>query len=246
MPYDDTAIGSDHGFVEKTSWSIIRTAQKAGGEDRRQALQRLIELYWRTVYFYIRLSGRNNEDSKDLAQQFFTHLLETDFIDRLDQEKGRFRAFLKVSLRNYLRDRHRIATAARRGGGNRGVSLDAIDEAERALPAEGTPPEVAMDREWRRVLIAEALGRLASDYREQNKEVHYQLFERYYIRSGPGTTHRQLADDTGLTPSQVNNYLTSARQRFRSTLTQAVADSVADPESLQVELDDLFGDGGIP
>ena len=40
------------------------------------ALERVIELYWKPVYRFIRLKFRkNNEDAKDLTQSFFTSAL---------------------------------------------------------------------------------------------------------------------------------------------------------------------------
>lgn len=58
-----------------TRWSLIVAA---GGGDTiaDDALSELCQVYWRPLYAYIRRHGHSPEESADLTQAFFLHLLE--------------------------------------------------------------------------------------------------------------------------------------------------------------------------
>ena len=114
--------GSGHAFPQ-TNWSSILSIPDPASPERRERLNRLLQQYWRPVYKFVRASwGKSNEDSKDLAQAFFMHVLETDLVSRYDKEKGRFRHFLKGSLRNFLNKEYRSAKAIKRGGDRMSLS----------------------------------------------------------------------------------------------------------------------------
>jgi len=60
----DTAIGGPHGHFPSTQVSLLE-ATAAGLSS--EAMDRLIALYWKPVYRFIRLKfHKNNEDAKDL------------------------------------------------------------------------------------------------------------------------------------------------------------------------------------
>src|SRR5438093_151711 len=66
MRFDtDTAIGGPDGHFPSTQLSLLETA---GGGLPNEALERVIALYWKPVYRFIRLKfGKDNEDAKDLT-----------------------------------------------------------------------------------------------------------------------------------------------------------------------------------
>jgi hypothetical protein len=81
----DTAIGGPHDRFPSTQTSLLDAA--AAGLPG-EALERIIALYWKPVYRFIRLKFRkNNEDAKDLTQSFFAAALPRDFIGRFDPEE---------------------------------------------------------------------------------------------------------------------------------------------------------------
>ena len=47
------------------------------------------------------------EEACDLAQDYFTRLLEKPVIAAADRSKGRFRAFLRTDCQHFLIDHHR-------------------------------------------------------------------------------------------------------------------------------------------
>lgn len=77
----------------------------AGGDDSiraRAALARLCENYWYPLYAYVRRRGADPDDARDLTQGFLTSLIERRDFENLQQERGRFRAFLLASLKHFL------------------------------------------------------------------------------------------------------------------------------------------------
>jgi hypothetical protein len=72
---DETAIGGDNVRFQPTAWTVVREAP----EGSRDALDRLIAVYWKPVYFFIRRRGQDVESAKDLTQAFFGSLLEREF-----------------------------------------------------------------------------------------------------------------------------------------------------------------------
>ena len=73
----DTAIGGPHDHFPSTQISLLDAA--AAGLPS-EAMERVIALYWKPVYRFIRLKFRkNNEDAKDLTQSFFAAALQRDF-----------------------------------------------------------------------------------------------------------------------------------------------------------------------
>jgi len=113
-------------FFPTTCWSQVGPGAAGGGDGvTDRALERLASRYWRPIRDWLSAELRLERDAAaELTQDFFVWVIESDFLKKADPERGRFRAFLKVALRNYARDANRRATAARRGGGRSFFSLD--------------------------------------------------------------------------------------------------------------------------
>src|SRR5438093_13718508 len=93
-----------------TSWSTVPAAREASTNASREALEALCGTYWYPVYAFVRHQGVDAEDARDLTQAYFTRLLEKGYPEDYDPERGRFRVFLKTSVRNFLskeRDKER-------------------------------------------------------------------------------------------------------------------------------------------
>jgi hypothetical protein len=83
----DTAIGGNRDRFPSTQLSLI---EAAAGEPL--ALDRVVALYWKPVYKFIRFKfHQDNEAAKDLTQGFFASALERDFFQRFDPSKAGFR-----------------------------------------------------------------------------------------------------------------------------------------------------------
>ena len=109
---------SDDDIFATTRWTMVLHA--AGGKEAGDtacaaaALGELCQTYWYPLYAYARHRGHDPHDAEDLVQGFFAKLLRLDSLADVSPEKGRFRAFLLASLKNYLADDWRRASAAKR------------------------------------------------------------------------------------------------------------------------------------
>jgi DNA-directed RNA polymerase specialized sigma24 family protein len=95
---EDGAVGPRQ--FATTRWSLILSAAKSqsGEENARNALEELCRTYWRPVFVFVCRRGYSMEDAKDLTEDFFVKVLETDWLQRADLNRGRFRTLLLTSL----------------------------------------------------------------------------------------------------------------------------------------------------
>src|SRR5437588_508795 len=157
----DSDVPPGKNFFGTTRWSVVLQAKGVRGnqaakaqEDRREALGKLIETYWRPLYFFIRRKGYTAVEAEDLAQSFFTTFLEKDFLKSVERGRGRFRSFLLVALDHFLANEYDKARALKRGGAHSIISLDFADAERRyaAEPATNDTPERLYMRKWARIL----------------------------------------------------------------------------------------------
>jgi len=161
-----------------TRWTLILSSRESE-EARRAALEALLPLYWKPVYFYLRRKGRSVEAAEDATQGFFLHCLERDFLPRVDPARGRFRSYLLTSLENYLVNRHEHEAAVKRGGRVQIIPLDSL-LAERDLPATPEDPGRAFDREWGMAVVERALARLKGEYERGRRKGPADPFLRFW------------------------------------------------------------------
>lgn len=213
-----------------------------------RGLTHLAERYWKPIFAFIRARhAKSADEAFDLTQEFFVRMMESDFTDRADPVRGRFRAYVKAALRNFLsveaRDRNRL----KRGGGKKIVSINAgnFDPLEPSDPAAANPEE-ALDNAWKREIIHRARGRLDADLRAAGKAVYADVFREYYLDQSEEVDYEALAARHGISRTDVSNYLTHAKRVFREILTDLVAETVNGPEDLREELRSLFGGAGPP
>jgi len=162
----ETSIGGPGGALPETLWTEVLSARGTDPERARAALSRLIERYWKPVYFFVRRRGAAVERAKDRTQAFFLDLLERSALDRVDPARGRFRSWLLTCLRNFLADQADHDGAAKRGGGAALFSLEGAEtEYLRDLPGEGPGPEEVFHRKWAMDLLREAVEALDPKWR---------------------------------------------------------------------------------
>jgi RNA polymerase sigma factor (sigma-70 family) len=221
-----------------TRWSRILT--RAGPRD----LQALALLYWRPIHAYLRARLRIDEDAaRDLAQEAFAWMLATEFFDRADPARGRFRGLLKKALQHFAIEHLRKQAAGKRGGGHGHEPIEAGQEP--ADPQSRTPDQI-LDEEWRRELLERARELLEAELAAGGRQTYYLLFRDYFLDERQGTggdevDYAGLAARYGITRTDVSNWLAYAKRRYRELLRGLVQDTVSDEADLQEELRWLFG-----
>jgi DNA-directed RNA polymerase specialized sigma24 family protein len=99
-----------------TQWSIVKAAAGKSSAAAKTALENLCTTYWTPVYAFVRQRGYSQPDAEDLTQAFFMHLLDSDFLQTADRDRGRFRSFLLKSVSNFLSVDRRKRDTEKRGG----------------------------------------------------------------------------------------------------------------------------------
>ncbi len=226
-------------FPSATAWSVVLGAADRGSADWRAHFETLVRKYWKPVWRYlVRRWGLTPEDAADLTQDFFARLLEEDTLRKASPDKGRFRVFLKLELRDLVIENLRRHAARKRGGGKAPLPLS---EADRELrpPEDGASPEEEFDRAWAAGLVSRALERLEERLRAQSRETTLAVFRACAV-AAPPRTYRECAAELGLSVTDVGNHLFRARQEFRRILLDEVRESLAPGENAEEELEYLL------
>jgi len=219
----------------ETRWTRI-VAARDRPDLRRQVLGELCATRWQPLYVHLRKQGLPRERAQDVVQGFLVHLLERDFLARLDPGRGRLRAYLKAALAHYQANLHEHDGAAKRGGGAQAL---AFDDVEALVPAAPDDPAAAFDREWAVALFESAFAaleaELASGARRGPVAVVRQLF-----RLGDAPSYEELAAQHAMTVPQLKSFVHRARGRFRELLLARVADTVQTADEAEAELGELL------
>jgi RNA polymerase sigma-70 factor (ECF subfamily) len=232
---------SNEASFGTTHWSLVLAA----GDDQQssrahKALAALCERYWYPIYVQVRRMRHDPDTAQDLTQGFFIHLLETDALKVATPERGRFRAFLKASLRHYLSNERHRRQAQKRGGGTPHVSLD-LSDAERRFrrePSHGATPDVLFERAWARTILGRALESLRAEM-DTSAEARNRFARLQPFLSGTSSsaqTYRQVATELGMSESAVKVAVHRLRERFGRVLRDEIAGTLADPTEVDEEI----------
>jgi RNA polymerase sigma factor (sigma-70 family) len=211
---------------------------------RSRAIGTIVAAYWKPVYKYVRMKWSvSAEDAADFTQEFFTRLLEKEFLDSYDDSKGRLRTFLRVCADRLFMKQIRDSERLKRGAGSAHLSLD-FEEAEKelAMAASSESPEDSFDKEWVRSLFSLGLERLRMSCESEGKTIQFRLFERYDLDDPDSRpSYARLATDFGLAATDVTNYLAWVRREFRRCVLDQLREMTATEEEFRREAQALFG-----
>lgn len=227
----DTAIGGTRDRFPSTQLSLI---EAAGAGLPNEALERVIALYWKPVYAFVRFKWRkDNEAAKDLTQGFFTSALERDFFERFDPAKASFRTYLRMAVERFAANEHAAEHRQKRGGGIEFAELD--DQA-----AGGESPEDLFFREWRRQLFTLSLDDLRAHCTAAGKLTEWRVFEEYDLAESERPSYAELARRHGVADTAVTNYLAWARRTLRAFLTARLRGVTSGERELHEEMRRLW------
>jgi RNA polymerase sigma factor (sigma-70 family) len=222
-----------------TRWSVVLAARTG---ESHPALAELCETYWYPIYAFIRRSGNDADQARDLTQEFFATLLEKDYLQRVDPRRGRFRTFLLVVVERFLANRRRADRTAKCGGGQTPLSLDFV-VGERLYanePVTDRTAEQIFERRWALTLLERVLERLELSYREKGKEALAVELRGYLTADLQSATYDAMAGRLGMSVGAVKTAAFRYRQRYRELLFDEVAQTVAEGDDLEDELNYLW------
>lgn len=225
-----------------TRWSIVLAAGRADRPDSRQALAELCQSYWYPLYAYVLRRINDPHEAQDLIQEFFSRLLEQNAFAIADPQRGRFRAFLLTSLRNFLTDQWNRTKARKRGGGQMRLSLNF--ESEKSLdalePTDDQTPERLFDRQWAITLMDLVMTRLRDELVRAGKELHFEQLKGFLGGGRTGTSYAKVARELGISTGAAMVAAHRLRRRYRDLLREEIAQTVASPDEVDDEIRSLF------
>lgn len=223
------------GEFPETRWTTILAA-RGRPELRRTVMHELCARRWQALYACARRKGLASDRAEDVVQGLLLQLCEHDFLDRLDPDRGSLRSYLKKALNHYLINEHEREAAAKRGGGRRVLSIDAV---EARLPGAPDDPERAFDREWALEVFESALAELEREYAAGARTGPVEVL-RALFRFGDAPPYEELAQRHGMTLPQLKSFVHRARARFRALLLGRIAVTVSSDRDVEAELADLL------
>jgi RNA polymerase sigma-70 factor (ECF subfamily) len=224
-----------------TNWSLVLRAADDDTE-ARLAMALLCEAYWYPVYAFVRRQGYSAADAEDLTQGYFARFLEKGFVHEVRPEHGRFRAFLLVSVRNFLHNARDHARALKRGGGRRLVSLDAemADHAYDARLADRTTPEDLYEAAWARTVFDRVLEQLEQRAARRGKAERVARLRPYLTDMDREAGNAEIAAEWGVGEEAVRTYLSRLRKEFGELLRREVGRTVTDEKDVDDEVRHLL------
>jgi RNA polymerase sigma-70 factor (ECF subfamily) len=227
-----------------TRWSLIVQARDKPSPDAHGALSELCQSYWYPLYCLIRRRSQNSHEAQDLTQEFFSRLLEKDFLGDVDQSRGRFRSFLSAAVKHFLSNENDKRKTAKRGGKQKILSLDMDwDSGESRFlvqPSHELTAENMFEREWALTLLNRVLSRLRDEQSEAGKSKQFETLQPFLTMDSETANYADVASQLGMEVTAARMAAHRLRQRYRSLLREEIAHTVANAEEIEDELRHLF------
>lgn len=217
--------------------------RKAQGEtpESRDALAQLCEAYWTPVFRFLRREGRGEDESRELAQEFFARLLSAGGgVDRADPEKGRFRSYLLGALKHFLAGQRRNSLRWKRGGGAVIQSIDSGGtDTSPGLPLPdpaGNVPDAYFDREWALAVMDRGLETVRRNFAKAGKERQFETLKPWLVGDTENLSQPDAAADLGMTIGALKVAIHRLRKQFAEAVRLEISQTVNTPSEVSEEL----------
>lgn len=180
--------------------------------------------YASAIQNYLDAILRDSHEAEEVLQDFLVRGLEQGFL-RTDALRGRFRDYLKTSVKNAA------LAHLRKRKPNRAAALDANGVADDETP--GDILEAAWLADWRRCLLERVWDGLEQHQRRQSGNLAHTVLQ--LVVDHPGENSEQLsarasaAAGRSISPVVFRKQLSRARRIFAELLVKEVSQSLQDP-----------------
>jgi RNA polymerase sigma-70 factor (ECF subfamily) len=242
---DQTDMGGTAEAFLTTHWSLIEGIQRQQ-EPERAMIGLLLQRYWKPVYCYLRRTGCDNEQAKDLTQGFFHEVvLSRHLIQRADPSKGRFRAFLLHALKQYVIDMRRRQSSQTNIPPEKLVSLEIAHLPVLPQTVSQWSPDECFTYAWKSAILDQTLAAVREDCLRAGQAMHWQVFRDQLLRptleGREPPSLRELCRRYNL-PSEktASNMVITVRRRFQRVLKKHLRSTVASEAEANEELQDIL------
>lgn len=222
-----------------TDWDGVRGFPESGLPEKELSTARsqVLMRYTGCVRAYILGATKDTEVAEDLSQEFALRFVRGDY-SNADPSKGRFRDYLKTSIRNLVTDHFRRRTPAALTT----TAADRIEDENSVYELEKL--EAEFQRNWRRRLLSLVWDALAEFEAEKKNWFHTVLQHRAKNSAASST---EMAEDLSklvgkqVTSEWVRQKIHRSRVKFAELLISEVRQSMntKDEDEILQELAEL-------
>jgi RNA polymerase sigma-70 factor (ECF subfamily) len=228
----------DKLLFELTRWDLIQLARDEDPADyaRRQsarALNQLCEIYRAPVLAYLARRTVTPQDAEDLAQEFFTQRICPNWLGNAAAHKGRFRALLLVSLKNFVRDQVARDRAEKRGGK---VKFVPLQEADGSCSDTAGADDVCFDACWAKTVVDRALTQLRRTFSTRGGAKAFDGLVPFIGDPAAGAQVDDAARRLGITVNALHVRISRLRALYAKCVRDELARTVASPDEIEPEI----------
>ena len=220
--------------MNTTRWTLV---QRSRGQDSEAkiALSELCEIYYAPVVSFIQSRGFEPSRARDLAHDFFAHLLETSGGMKPERQRGRFRSYLLGAVKHFVHDALDKENTQRRGGNVTSCELQPDTLGDTSLAADR-----AFDRQWALTLIERVLAQLEAEFAKAEKLEHFHHLKPWLTGDEGEVSQAQIAQALNMNEGAVKVAIHRLRKHFRELIKQEIAHTVPTETEARDELTHLL------
>ena len=168
--------------------------------------------------------------------------LQKNYLEKLQSEHGKFRAFLLASLKHFLANEWDRARRQKRGGGVLPLSLDWQDADSRYQidPADHLSPDKIYDRAWAVTLLERVITRLRQENAAEGKALLFERLKPFLMLGRSDIPYTQAAAGLAMTEGAARVAVHRLRRRYRELLREEIGQTLSDPAQAEEEMRALF------
>jgi RNA polymerase sigma-70 factor (ECF subfamily) len=231
------ARAAPHDAFVTTQWTRVLEA-RGDSADAKAALSDLCAAYYAPVFAFVRRNSPDENAARDLTQEFFARLLAGRSLNA-DPQRGRFRSYLLTAVKNFLADMRDHANAAKRGGGQVPVPLDAETETSpgfQVADEKALSPEREFDRKWALTILGRAMDALKAEHNEDFERQQFEMLKSWLTGDNNHLSQADAARELNLSESAVKVAIHRLRKRFRELVKAEIRQTMNDPTQVADEL----------
>jgi RNA polymerase sigma-70 factor (ECF subfamily) len=243
---NQTTMGGSKGSFETTRWTQIQKAKTQDQERRQTSVNNLIDRYWKPIYCCLIHKGYDNEDAKDITQDFFTEIVfGNELIQKADQKKGRFRTFLKTALDRYVISVYRKETAKKRLPEHGLARLDSAQISGLPVGESKFTPELAFNYTWATNLLDQVLNKVKEECYKKNMATHWEVFRATNVAQMSEDARipslAELCERYGIeNEKKASNMIVTVKRRFAKTLKNHLHQFGLSDSEIEEEIQELI------
>ena len=239
-------MGGMASKLPDTRWSLILSARTENHNRRRLAIDNLITAYWKSIYCYLRRRGYQNEEAKDLTQEFFhKFIIAGKLLDAADEQVGCFRQLLSTTLKRFISNVERDKKRKKRAPKDGIVPLASLELSNLDIPALEATAEQAFNYAWISSLLDQTLAETKKQCCESDQEIHCKIFHRKvlapFFEGAEDISMENISRMYRLeNANQANSRIVTVKRRFRRILMHRLRDLTGSEEMAEAEFNEIM------